>query len=538
IASQAKAMDASLTEKARTIDSALNERLARIEEQNTAEKAPPAPVQAAPPQPAVPIEEETPAPREEKARTTPSDLSMLRGSEALERAMSTQSETLHNRLDQNSAELEQTITRQNELSSEITELKNKYEQLVKDHVEQATSMIRQFSAQGNELKATAGLLASPDMKMSAMLGPQQDKARALLADLVARSAELERSRSAFATALDNSRMLGDETAEVLNQQLTNSASPRAEEERELLYQAMQQSLQNTTDAKKWMTDFNQSLSAQVVELVSGMSRSTSRTRMLPGEMANTSTDVGKAVDEQLQALDALASISGAAINAAQVSAAATGGPFQGQSSDRQASGRQAPARPTASRQPPARAGNIPRANAAPRTGAPAANTEQKPSQWSFGDLLARVAETDVEISEQPLPNYRPATSSVSTQDINSRKPSIALDPVDVLRMDDIARALDSHTAALAWNRSQSGERNVFSQRLYTPEGQKTFEQITQRYHDDDGFRNTVEKYVNDFEGMLNEADEKDPSGRIVQNYITSETGRAYLMLAHISGRLG
>jgi len=530
IASQAKAMDASLTEKARTIDNVLNERLAMIEKQNAAENASPAPTNAAPPQQAVPVEEKAPAPQAEKVQSPPSDLSMLRGSEALERAMSTQSETLHNRLDQNSAELEQTITRQNELSPEITELKNKYEQLVKDHVEQATGMIRQFSAQGNEFKATAGLLASPDMKMSAMVGPQQDKARAILADLVARSTELERSRTAFASALDNSRMLGDETAEMLNQQLTNNASPRAEQEKEKLHQAMEQSLQNNIEAKKWMSDFSQSLSAQVVELVSGMSRSTSRTRMLPGEMANTSTDVGKAVDEQVQALDALASISGAAINAAQISAAATGGSFQGQSAGKQPAARQAPVRTGSS---------MPRTNATPRTGAPAGNSGQRPSQWSFGDLLARVAETEVEMAEQPLPNYRPATSSVSTQGVTtSRKSSITLDPLDVLRMDDIARALDSHTAALAWNRSQSGERNVFSQRLYTPEGQKTFEQITQRYHADDGFRNTVEKYVNDFEGMLNEANEKDPSGRIVQNYITSETGRAYLMLAHISGRLG
>ncbi len=531
IASQAKAMDASLTEKARTIDTALTERLTIIEEQNTAEKAAIEQMNAMPPQQTVSDEPEKPVKKED---TAPSDLSMLRGSEALERAMSTQSENLHNRLEQNSTELEQTIKRQNELSPEITELKNKYEQLVKEQVEQATGMIRQFSAQGGELKATAGLLASADMKMSAMIGPQQDKARAILADLVNRSRELEQNRASYASALDNSKMLGDETAERLNQLLANSTSTRAEQEKERLQQAIEQCQQNTMEAKKWMSDYNHSLSAQVVELVSGMSRSTSRTRVLPGEMANTSTDVGKAVDEQLQALDALASISGAAINAAQASATVAGGPFQGQ----------APGRPS----PPVRASNMPRASTPPRASAPADNTPagntsvgnagQKPSQWSFGDLLARVAETDIDTTEQPLPNYRPATSDATAQEAASRKPSVALDPLDVLRMDDIARALDAHTAAIAWNRSQTGERNVFSQRLYTPEGQQTFQHITQRYHADDSFRKTVEKYVNDFEGMLNEADEKDPSGRIVQNYITSETGRAYLMLAHISGRLG
>ena len=496
IASQAKAMDASLTEKARTIDAALDQRLAAIEEQAT----------------------QKPAPRAK----TPSNLSMLRGSEALEQAMNNQSQTLHSRLGRNSAELEQTINRQNEMSAEITALKEKYEQLVKEQVEQATSMIKQFSTQGSQLKATAGLLSGPDMKMSAMVGPQQNKARAILADLATRADELEKNRAAYASALDNSRALGEETANTLRQLLDANASPRAEREKERLQLAMNQSAQNIIDAKKWMEDYSQSLLAQVVELVSGMSRSSSSTRVLPGEVATTSTNVEKAVEEQLQALDALASISGAAINNAQANATGGVGGHVTTSSRSAA--------------PIARGGNRP-----PRPPVASRNTgrttSDKPSQWSFGDLLARVADTDVEHEEQPLPTYRPATSSVSEQGL-SRRSAPTLDPMDVLRMDDLARALDSHTAAIAWNRSQSGERNVFSRRLYTAEGQRTFDQINERYHADDGFRNTVEKYVNDFEEMLNEADLKDPSGRIVQNYITSETGRAYLMLAHISGRLG
>lgn len=151
-------------------------------------------------------------------------------------------------------------------------------------------------------------------------------------------------------------------------------------------------------------------------------------------------------------------------------------------------------------------------------------------------MLARVADTDIEQDEQPLPAYRPA--NVGTSEQSGTGKSNTADAVDILRLDDIARALDSHTAALAWNRLQAGERNVFTRRLYTQNGQLTFDQIAQRYQNDDEFHSTVEKYVVDFEGLINEAKEKDPSGRIIQNYLTSETGRAYLMLAHISGRLG
>ena len=62
----------------------------------------------------------------------------------------------------------------------------------------------QFAAQIADLSATARLLTSPDMKMSAMMGPQQNKARAILQDLVTRSQELEKSRLAHAQALQNS----------------------------------------------------------------------------------------------------------------------------------------------------------------------------------------------------------------------------------------------------------------------------------------------------------------------------------------------
>ena len=392
-------------------------------------------------------------------------------------------------------------------------------QLVKEQVEQATNMIQQFSAQGSELKATAGLLANPDMKMSAMVGPQQNKARAILADLVSRSADLEKAAPPLQVPLIIPECLAMKRPACLHQLLTAMPARAPNRKRSGCIKPWNKPRQNTEEAKKWMADYSSSLSSQVVELVSGMSRSSSRTRMLPGEMANTSTDVGKAVDEQLQALDALASISGAAINTQQLPALRpTGG--------------QPP-----SGQPPARTGNMARSPTEPlRTWQAQCWAKTKPVVvWRSAGPGRR---NRCRNGEHPLPTYRPATSSVSAEGAARRRSSISLDPLDVLRMDDIARALDSHTAALAWNRSQSGERNVFSQRLYTPEGQQTFEQITQRYHSDDGFRNTVEKYVNDFEGMLNEADQKDPSGRIVQNYITSETGRAYLMLAHIAGRLG
>ena len=106
-----------------------------------------------------------------------------------------------------------------------------------------------------------------------------------------------------------------------------------------------------------------------------------------------------------------------------------------------------------------------------------------------------------------------------------------------LRLDEIARAIDHRTAAEVWQRFRAGERGVLGRHLYSLDGQATFDEISRRYDRDQDFRATVDRYIGDFERLLNEAEQNDPDGRMLQNYMTSETGRVYLLLAHASGRL-
>ncbi|MGZ5916285.1 MAG: hypothetical protein ACXWJ4_03015, partial [Methyloceanibacter sp.] len=106
-----------------------------------------------------------------------------------------------------------------------------------------------------------------------------------------------------------------------------------------------------------------------------------------------------------------------------------------------------------------------------------------------------------------------------------------------LRLDEIARAIDHRTAAEVWQRFRSGERSVLGRHLYSHDGQLTFDEIARRYDRDGDFRVTVDRYLKDFERLLGEAEATDPEGRVLQNHLTSETGRVYLMLAHASGHI-
>ena len=103
---------------------------------------------------------------------------------------------------------------------------------------------------------------------------------------------------------------------------------------------------------------------------------------------------------------------------------------------------------------------------------------------------------------------------------------------------DIASAIDHETAVDLWERYQRGETNVFTRRLYTLQGQQTFDEIRRKYQSEGEFKGAVDRYIEDFERLLKDASGNDATGMMAQTYLASDTGKVYTMLAHASGRLG
>ena len=181
-----------------------------------------------------------------------------------------------------------------------------------------------------------------------------------------------------------------------------------------------------------------------------------------------------------------------------------------------------------------------------------APTDGGKGSWSLGDLLARASEgedenfkPDADIGPAPqflqqrperVPAHEPPPRpQAAPQPAVQAAP--AADPSAGLRLDDLANAIDHNTAVEVWQRFRQGDRAVLSKQLYSHEGQAAFDEINERYQSNGDFRTTVDRYIGDFERLLKEAETKDPSGSLLQNYLSSETGRVYLMLAHASGRL-
>lgn len=103
---------------------------------------------------------------------------------------------------------------------------------------------------------------------------------------------------------------------------------------------------------------------------------------------------------------------------------------------------------------------------------------------------------------------------------------------------DIARMIDHDAAAEAWERFKRGERGVFNRRLYTSAGQKSFEEIRKKYRRNASFRETVDRYIDEFEKLLEQVSRDERGQALTRTYLTSDTGKVYTLLAHAAGRLG
>jgi hypothetical protein len=172
----------------------------------------------------------------------------------------------------------------------------------------------------------------------------------------------------------------------------------------------------------------------------------------------------------------------------------------------------APPQPTPAPAQPARPSSPPRMP--PALGA---NAERR-GGW-LSELLARASRDEADGNNQQ-PQPAPETSS-------------SLDTLS----DDISKMIEHDAAAEIWDRYRRGERNVFTRRLYTLQGQQTFEEIRRRYRRDESFRETVNRYIDEFERLIGEVDREDRSGTMARTYLTADSGKVYTILAHAAGKL-
>ena len=160
-----------------------------------------------------------------------------------------------------------------------------------------------------------------------------------------------------------------------------------------------------------------------------------------------------------------------------------------------------------------------------------------PGRGWLSDLLNRASR------EEPMRDVPREPARETTRDVmreqprasEDRPPRHSIELLDSLSV-DIARMIDHDAAADLWDRYKRGERNVFTRRLYTLQGQQAFDDIRKKYRADREFKQTVDRYISEFERLLEEVSRDDRGQVVARTYLTSETGKVYTMLAHAAGR--
>lgn len=102
---------------------------------------------------------------------------------------------------------------------------------------------------------------------------------------------------------------------------------------------------------------------------------------------------------------------------------------------------------------------------------------------------------------------------------------------------DLCRFLEDDPPHDLLKRYRNGERNVFARRLAGSLGSEHLQMIAQKHRTDREFRDTVDRYVQQFETLLEHTARNDRDNVLVETYLASQTGKVYMTLATATGRL-
>jgi Apolipoprotein A1/A4/E domain len=167
---------------------------------------------------------------------------------------------------------------------------------------------------------------------------------------------------------------------------------------------------------------------------------------------------------------------------------------------------------------------------------PLGPTPIPPGRGWLTDLLNRASREEAGSQREMRESSRDGLREPgSLRGNDERIPRHTIESLDSLSV-DIARMIDHDAAADLWDRYKRGERNVFTRRLYTLQGQQAFDDIRKKYRSDREFKQTVDRYISEFERLLDEVSRDDRGQVVARTYLTSETGKVYTMLAHAAGR--
>jgi hypothetical protein len=484
LASRAEALDIQLVERTRALDAAFAERLSRFDDAMM-------------------------------RSTVAIDSAVSEKARALTYAMENHVRALSDTLGQQASNLDESmmhgldavrrssdnITRQSlhaieGLSGQADLLKNVSENLL----HQMSGVANRFDNQGQSIVHAASALESANMRMDSTLQKRHSELSDTLQRLSGKADQLDQVMRGYSQTVESSIADTEDRARSITQQLTHDAAAHSQaaaaELERLRAQTDAQAARALEDMRSKVTGVSQEvtqhlgsianrfnetsedLKARAARAAADLQIEHERIRVeserLPVVARESAESMRHALSDQLRALEQLSSLS-----ARERRDVSPPGPM-----------------------PVSAPVSLTAAFAAQRGGPQLPMAADTSDRWTLGDLLSRASRED-----------------------------------SAINIASIARALDPTTASAIWSRFRAGQRGIMVRSIYTNDGRALFDEITARYKTDVDFRRVVDRFLADFEWMIRDIEQKDPSGRAVHNHLISDSGRVYLFLAHASGRL-
>jgi hypothetical protein len=455
-------------------------------------------------------------------------------------------------------------------------------------VNQLGGLTKRFEDQGQALITASRTFESSNSKVDTMMEARQAGFTKLMETVTTRAADLDRMMNSYSNMLEQSLSQAELRARKVTELLAKDSAEKSQvaiREIERLRQDAQTHTQKAVaELQANFTSLSDQVSNQLSTLSSKFSdttrvvRDTTRraavdlesaqnelqrhAKVLPETAKQSASAMRRALQDQLSALDALSELANRHAYTSAVSApeqrlepprrerellppppaqeAALPSPPR-PSYDYGQSPSEAPSWPEQQPQQPPRAAPAPPAETAQMVPVQhpsfqdGSQAQDRRNQWSLGDLLARASEDDSSVFEREESYGLPPQPQPYMARAANTPDDLGMD----FTMSDIASCIDERRVMEIWQRLKRGETDVLSQRgLYPRQGQQIVDRVQRRYETDTTFRGIVDRYLSDFEKMLQDLSRSDPRGASVQSRLASDEGRIYFVLAHISGRLG
>ena len=477
-------------------------------------------------------------------RTVDTDRMLGEHARATEQAFGQQTAVLHQVLANNSAMMKQTADQVGAQSKEAVSVLTSQTQNLRDVsralLDQIHGLTQRFESQGQAILTAAKALDSSNAKIDSILENRHQAILALLQTVNTKAQDLDGTMRNYAGMIENALSQAENRAKQVSTTLARDTAGGAQQALAQIERLREEAQAHTARAVGDLKGSFETVITQIgrqLEQMRGQFDNTSRgmrevaqrtasdldslrldmqKRMeaLPEHTAQATAAIRKALTEQLKEIEAITPVLTRAApqgNGAELYHQPPPPPPQ-----TYAPPRSEPTRPSGA----FGSSSMPKFDA---RGRQVSGLGQDRSD--LDQITGSLAEQLAGATGGPGQSF--ATHPVSTVSTSSGQ----------LRLDELARAIDYPTAANVWQRLRAGERGVLGRHIYGLDGQTAFDEIAVCYEREGDFRVTVDRYIGDFERMLGEAEQSDPGGSMLNSYLTSDSGRVYLLLAHASGRL-